>query len=261
MFRYLLVSSTALIVAGSVGVAAAGTRLALRRALPNDVVAASWINGKPTTVIFKSKFGQNRAGISGSLTPLADSGATFDNFNKNRNAEFLSWYGFSVSAYASSWSSYGNYYVSSGYERVAIPIVGKGRSVSTINVPVSPVRDGGNFSVALYSGKAGAPATKIVSAVADATNHSGYCCDQVVTVAIPATPLQKGTSYWIVESGILKTGSSNYVGWLGEDTDYTGDAKVLVQYHQYSSYKHIDYTSPWESPGSGNVTEPAAEVE
>ena len=157
---------------------------------------------------------------------------------------------------------------------MAIPITGQGKTVTTIIVPVAGGGEyRGNFTVGLYTngpaangdaGAGGAPAKQIVTANAVAAEASGYCCGQIVTVPIPSTKLNKGTLYWIVESGIRTYREKNEVAWLGEDTDYTGDTKPLFQYHQYlreDGYTQYDYTSPWESPGSDNWTEPAAEVE
>ncbi|MGD0191869.1 MAG: hypothetical protein ABSD74_14105 [Rhizomicrobium sp.] len=268
MFRYVLFSTTALVVAGAVSLAAADDKAANKRhALPPGVIAASSINGVPTTLIFESKR-QNGPLNSRKIAPVEDPGkaTAFSNLSKDRNAEFLSWYGFSVSAYSYSSESGSFYIYSSGYMQMAIPIVGRGQPVTTIKVPIAGASD---FTIGLYtngsvSGVNNVPLTQIVSGKGQGAEFSGYCCGQIVTVTIPPTTLNKGTTYWIVESAIKHEREKTGVGWLGEDTDYTGDVRPLMRYHKFENYDgdiKINYTSPWEAPGNGNWTEPAAEVE
>jgi len=269
MFRLLLISSTALVFAGSTSFAAGCHHAAQKRtALPKGIIAASSIDGIPAMLIFQS---QKKKGSldSEKSPPVANTGATFDNFSTDRNAEFLSWYGFSVSAYEYSSSSacarQSSYYsYTSGYTRIAIPIEGKGASVTSITIPVAVVR-GGKFNVALYtSDEKNTPRKQIAAASGVANESSGYCCGQIVTVSIPPTKLKKGKPYWLVESGAAARQTNNQLGWLAEDTDYTGDAKVLWQSHEYKSvdgHVTINYTSKWTPLGPENVTGPAAEVE
>jgi len=189
---------------------------------------------------------------------------TFNNLSKDRNAQFLSWYGYNVSSYSSSNPSAGRHqdsgtFYSSGYTRVAIPIVGRGNAVSTIRVPdVS-----GEFTVALYTDAAGVPGEPISSASGSGTGtESGYCCTQLVTVTISPTTLSSGTQYWLVETGAQQSDSKTHSTWLAEDTDYTGDGKMLTQYHIFYQRGHhvvTNYTSGWEGT-AGNWTEPAAVV-
>ncbi|HEY1614001.1 MAG TPA: hypothetical protein VGF97_09960 [Rhizomicrobium sp.] len=272
MIRFFLLSTTALIIAGSIS-AAAGHRTAKGRPeLPKGVIAVTSREGIPTTVILTSLGQNDRQSAAKGLVPLLDAGTTFSNLSKDRNAEFLSWYGFLVSAYSNSSCSSENCSYSSGYERMAIPIKGKGKAVTTIKIPVARAGSSSGFTVGLYSnatsspGADGAPGKQLAGTSASATRASGYCCAQLATVTIPATMLDSGKTYWVVEDGIRQNGRLNRVAWLAEDTDYTGQAKALMQYHTYSgstiSGNHrvnIDYTSPWQSVG--DWTQPAAEVQ
>jgi len=235
--------------------------------LPQGAVAVSTIDGIPVGVVLPARALTNAGQRPEGILPVDTAQATFNNLSRDRNARFLSWYGFQLYGFAQSTCSGVNCTYSSGYERLAIPITGEGRNVKEILVPASQVSGkGSKFTVALYTNTANnTPGDPLpgASGTASAVNSS-YCCSELVTVSIPRTTLNAGTTYWLVENGARQTGAYNSIYWLGETTDFTQSGKVLMQYHQYVTYDgfvEVDYTSPWQASTEDEWTGPAAEVE
>jgi hypothetical protein len=229
--------------------------------LPKGAVIVRSIDGVPVSIVLLFDGNGRSAPIYPDARPVRDKGATFSNLSKDTNAEFLSWYGFSISSYRYSSCSSLNCNWASTYMDEAIPIKGAGKTVSTIRVP----NVGGSFTVGLYTDASDAPGQLIPGASGTAYGtYSGFCCTQLVTVTISPTMPKAKTTYWIVENAPFED-DKDEVTWLGEDTDFAGDGKSLVKYYQakgwYTSrHQHSShYTSPWE--GATSLTEPAAEVE
>jgi hypothetical protein len=264
--RRLWFSTSALVIAVSSGFAAAAVRPHGSPQLPNGAVAVTEIDGIPVGVALPLLPPRRVGNPAGASAPFETARATYNSLSNDRNAEFLSWYGFQLYDDAQSTCSDGNCTYSSGYERLAIPIAGEGLDVSKIQVPNSQVTGkGARFTVALYANSpSNTPGNPLpnASGTASAVNSS-YCCSELLTVKIPRTTLSAGTTYWIVENGAKQTGVSNSIFWLGETTNFTKAGGVLMQYHQYVAYDgfvEVDYTSPWQASTGDQWTEPAAKV-
>ncbi|HEY1614002.1 MAG TPA: hypothetical protein VGF97_09965 [Rhizomicrobium sp.] len=264
MYRTLFLTS-ALMVAGPTALTAAPLQPQRAPDLPEGAVAVTKVDGIPVGIALP----RNRAEdvrSAGHFVPVDSAGATFNNLSKDRNARFLSWYGFQSYDFAQSTCSGSNCTYSSGYERLAIPITGRGNEVTSIRVPAVQVTGKGpRFSVAIYTNtESNTPGDLLpgASGTASAAN-SGYCCTELVTVSIPATKLRAGTTYWIVENGANQTNVYNANLWLGETTDFTQAGKMLVQTHTFLSYDGFvenNYTSSWSASTADRWTEPAAEI-
>jgi len=253
-------STTALVLASSVGFAAPDGLAHSAPPLPPGAVTVSSINGIPVGIMLPER----RNGVSsapGGPEPAHDKRATFNNLSSDPNARFLSWYGYQAYDYESSTCSGTNCTYTSGYERLAIPITGAGKAVTTIEVPDT----GAKFTVALYTNGTSGPGSPIAGASGTASGvGSKYCCTELVTVNIPTTTLNSGTQYWIVENGAAEKGVKNTATWLAENIDFTGDTGFLVQQHYYRSLDGVvetNYTSGWESTSTNHWSQPAARVE
>ncbi|MGD0191868.1 MAG: hypothetical protein ABSD74_14100 [Rhizomicrobium sp.] len=268
MHSKLFLSTSALAIAGSMGIAIAASQPHGAPELPKSAVVVSSIDGIAVGVVLPPRVPKASGAAPNGLVPLEASQVPFNNLSKDRNAQFLSWYGFQLYGYAQSACSGSNCTYSSGYERLAIPIAGSGKSVTSILVPDTQVSGkGAKFTVALYSNTAsGTPGKAVPGASGTASavdSSSGYCCSELVSVKIPRTTLNAGTTYWIVENGAKQTGAYNSAFWLGETTDFTQAGKLLVQTHQYVTYDGfvlVNNTSAWQSTSEDKWTEPAAEV-
>jgi len=258
VFKRNLLATTAIVLGSSFTVALAQSATRLEPATENAVVPVKYVDGVPVAVILLSarggrSFEQN--------APILDRAATYSNLSVNRNAIFLSWYGYEVTNYNSSSCSSSHCMHQSGYEELAIQITGSGAPITKLQVPNA----GGKFTVAIYTnGQNNKPNSPISGASATASGvNSSYCCNQLVTVTIPKTKLDAGTKYWIVENGAPPgKNEANTATWLAEDTDFTGDGRYLVNIHRFyknSGVTRTNYTSGWEG-SSHNLTQPAAEA-
>lgn len=259
MLKLNLLTSCALALVSSASLAAAD-KVELRKSLiPQGAVPVKSIHGFPVAVILLSARGGHGFGSA----PLANgSGATFTNLSKDKNAEFLSWYGYESVNYSYYSCSSSHCLHESGYAAVAIPITGSGTAVTTIRVP----NVAGKFTVALYTnGQNNKPDNPIpgASGTASGAASEGDCCTQLVTVRIAPTTLSAATTYWLVEKATPPApNSSNKTTWLGETTNFSGSAKYLVDVHRFyknSGVTRTNYTSGWEGSNL-NLSEPAAEV-
>lgn len=261
MIKTTLLATSAVVFGGSIACAEVGRAPHPRPQLPDGAVVVISKHGVPITIALPSAAGDPVANRSPDFLP-AKRAITFSNLNKDRNAQFLSWYGYSLPYSGGSGSSGSNHWVSSSGTRDAISFKGAGGAISTISVP----NVGGPFKVAIYTNSpSNTPGHAIVSGYGDGTLSSGYCCTQLVTVRVPKTRLRFDQQYWIVEQGYKGDYRSRPATWLAEDTDYTGDSKALSQTFTYHFFKTSSgrtstrhYTSPWE--GVTSFTEPAAEV-
>jgi hypothetical protein len=228
--RTSLLATSALLMNASVGFAA-GDRVPPPPQMLMNGIAVTSRHGVP--VLMVAPPGRANAAARGSV-PAAydattyDGTTTFDNINRKfANAEFLSWYGFSASA-GYSYSSCddrpgsGYCYSATWFVANAIPIIGKGRTVTTIEVPIYSYERSATFNVGLYSSVGGLPGEEVAGASTTGASTT-YCCSALRTVKIPRTTLAKGTQYFVVVAPVTNNSGSNYANeglWLLEDTDY-----------------------------------------
>lgn len=115
---------------------------------------------------------------------------------RDANARFLCNYGHFTVSFASG-SSEGRGWLDN--TRAAVPVVGRGQTVSHIIVMEAIYRfsrGGGLFSAGIYANKGGHPGKLI----ARGTGHARYVSScQQVSISIPRTTLQPNTKYWIGE--------------------------------------------------------------
>jgi hypothetical protein len=168
--------------------------------------------------------------------------AILSNPGKDRNTEFLCTYG--------SYSVYDYRYFSSasqvsGWQNVAVPIRGHGKTVGTIVVENS-ASPAASFTVGIYSNTpSGTPGQLIAGGVAKARPT----CKRK-SVAISPTVLNAGEKYWVEET-VSKIGYGyNGVLWA---IDPNARNKAYSQHHEYfaSSSSQYSYTSHWRRIKTG----------
>jgi hypothetical protein len=175
-------------------------------------------------------------------------GATFNNFSKDKNAEFLSWYAFATVNYSNGYSGDCSYYGSSMTASNAIPITGRGATVTKIKVPlVSLSGSQTKFNVGIYSATAsGLPGSTELAGGSTTASDTNYCCTAVRSVDVNIT-LKAGQNYFLEVT--CKTDNCKG-GWDMEDTDLSGKAQ---DYFRYISRRwcgnnrshHATSSSPW----------------
>jgi hypothetical protein len=149
MFRKSLLAATALVLCVSVTFGGpktgqSGVRISLRDAKPGFDVR---LDHRMSPVVMAGKAGAPVHNNASHWVPHA----TFNNFSKDRNAEFLSWYGFSVMNIEGPCGSNSGCTFSE-IAGNAIPIVGTGHKVTKILVPLfSLASPSSGFNVGIYS--------------------------------------------------------------------------------------------------------------
>jgi hypothetical protein len=166
---------------------------------------------------------------------------------RDRNSDFLCSYGqLSVYAFETGGSSGSSSYV--GWQHVAVPIVGHGRTVSRITVREQNVGDGGgHFSIGIYSDTpSGLPGNLISGGKAKASTNCGP-----VRVRIAPTTLARNKPYWVEETVSWPHiwGNERAVGWASE---HVSKRKAYEQYYMRSCCSSSSsYTSPWTEQSAG----------
>jgi hypothetical protein len=169
MLRSKLLATTFLIIVGSFSF--------------SPVRAAAVSRDQPGFVASVASSGGNRAPALQMRTELGYPG-------RDRNTEFLCTYGYKV--YLDLYSGQGSSF--DVWVDYAVPIRGKGVSVSEILVTDAPVSESDNFKIGIHKDNNGKPGTLIADGIGEAL---GSCL--LTTVVIPKTLLAAGRRYWVVE--------------------------------------------------------------
>ena len=173
--------------------------------------------------------------------------ATFNNFSKDRNAEFISWYGFSaISEHSRIGFSGVSYYISEVASN-AVPIIGTGKKVMKIVVPIfSETGPKTEYNVGIYSATpSGLPGSLELAGGSATTSDTEYCCTAVRSVDVDVT-LKRGQEYFLEVTCGQTTDCVG--GWDLEDTDFSGSAQDYFRYKMHvTSYYSSKVTNTWSS--------------
>jgi len=187
-----------------------------------------------------------KAGAPGHLNVLPDvANATFNNFSKDANARFVSWYGYvTEGVFSGDCSCTCSAFTASN----AIPFTGAGATVTRIKVPITSLTGPNTeFNVGIYSATAsGLPGSLELAGGSTTASDTKYCCTAVRSVSVNIT-LKAGKKYFLEVSCAYVEDCSG--GWDMEDTDLSGTAQdyfryKLVQYSYCGGGTHIS-SSPW----------------
>lgn len=168
---------------------------------------------------------------------------------RNRNAQFLHTYGYSVCTY----HYYGHSSRASDWQVYAAPIKGTGNKISKIMVKECSSSSSPNFIVGVYTDDHGVPGKGIAGGRTSVNSSCGW-----TSATITPTLLKAGKKYWVVESnpspdparssGCGGSSSCYAVLWLPRRT---GRHNALYRYHTFYSSslfgRSNSYTSPWLS--------------
>lgn len=169
--------------------------------------------------------------------------------NRDANARFLCAYGGFRVAFGFSQQSG---YFKSDSERVAVPVIGHGKTVSGITVmEYRNSRFGGaQFHAGIYSENAqGLPGKLIVGGTGKADRHC-----RPVTISITPTTLKANMKYWVEEKANHACCSGGHFTSLSWAANPNTKHKAYVMTHSFSSSSGIIYsssTSPWTKQASG----------
>jgi hypothetical protein len=174
---------------------------------------------------------------------------------RDSNSEFLHNYGCAEGAYVvdAFWSSYSGW-LTSYWEHVAVPIIGRGQTVHEIVVKEgyrvsSQFPNDNNFSIGIYTNSVKGFPGQLLAGGSGVARRAD--CGPV-TISIPATKLSRRKKYWIEETTIA--GHRDYSSSLNDviwDLAPNSKPKAYKQ-NGYFDY-HSGYTSsitPWtQLPG------------
>jgi hypothetical protein len=188
-------------------------------------------------------------------------GATFNNFGKDKNAEFVSWYGFAaVSAEYSSYVSSHYHYKFSEVGFNATPFTGNGKAPKTMTFAGFAYS---NASTAEFEGAilsattSGLPGKAIATTSATTLSETSLCCHSVRTVKFHRAPvLTSGKEYFAAVECVNRPCEG---GWAMEDTDFSGAVVDYWHVHEKETYGDCtgscsqcvgsscvaSYSSPW----------------
>lgn len=185
-----------------------------------------------------------RAGGPISRNVLPDvANATFNNFSRYANAQFISWYGFVTEGlFNGDCSCICSAFTASN----AIPITGTGATVTKIKVPITSLTGPSTeFNVGIYSATAsGLPGSHELAGGLTTASDTKYCCTAVRSVKVNIT-LNAGKKYFLEVTCEYVQDCSG--GWDMEDTDFSGTAQDYFRYKlvQHSCVSNHTSSSPW----------------
>lgn len=158
------------------------------------------------------------------------------------NGEFLCTYGsFTVSSY-SGFSSHHVFYF--GWQRVAVPIVGRGQTVRRITVKEEQYPPNSQFSAGIFSNTpSGLPGKRITSGAGLAPPTCGR-----VTLPLAPTTLAKHKQYWIEENvpSLASDISSNSARWA-----INPHTKLRAFIKRESCSSSFCTSTPWTEQSAG----------
>jgi hypothetical protein len=243
-FKRTILATTALVLCVAAAYAARETGRPSDRIVPrslNHGASGIVVHGVPLTVLTGTKF-RAPARVD---DPLYQPRVTFSNLSKDKNAEYISWYGFTAidSEYSYFENSDYHYKVSeTGFN--AASFTGAGRKVKKIGAPAGCDCE---VNLGIYSATAsGLPGNEIAggSAVAE---------DGGLTWVRVDIDLTKGREYFFAVRCGENTNGCGAV-WDLENTNFSGSAVDYWHVHLYETYNFsfgtgntetYSYSSPW----------------
>ena len=184
---------------------------------------------------------------------LPSMGATvFNNFSKDANAMFISWYGFRVenSDISSVFSSH-DFFKLKIVANNAIPFTTSGGALKTMSF--------GGFayqpSAALFEGQilssvGGLPGSAVASTKKTTESDSPLCCQSLRTVKFKGGATLPAGSYFAT---VVCANSPCDGGWAMEDTDFSGATVDYYHFNETETYNfgtgtHTShFSSPWHA--------------
>jgi hypothetical protein len=179
-------------------------------------------------------------------------GAIYGNFSKDKNAEFVSWYGFRVenSGFSSYFSSH-DFFRDDFTASNAVPFSGGGTLKKMTFAGFSYEPSTAEYRGAILSRTAsGLPGGTIATTASTTMSDSGLCCQSARKVAFPGTPTLPSGNYF---AAVQCANSPCDGGWAMEDTDFSGATVDYYHYNETETYNFgtnthtYHFSSPWHA--------------
>jgi hypothetical protein len=191
-------------------------------------------------------------------------GVTYDTLDEDdKNAQFVSWYGYRVEKASSCFTSSTYHSCFTASATNAIPITGLGYRAGKVSVPLSSFTPSAEYNVGLYSATAsGLPGNELTGASTTASDTT-YCCTGLRTVKVDPIKLKAGEKYFVEVTG-GKNSTNSDGAWDMESLDWSGDQVDCYQFKEHVTYNSgsgtysSNFSSPWHC--SNTIANPAAKV-
>lgn len=246
MFRTSLLATTALVVG------AASTFAAHERGTPDPRIPPGLVRGHVTaTVLLKRP--ANGAVVHNNTSHWVP-GAIFNDFNRDRNAEFVSWYGLATSRSESShYQSSHSWFRYSEWNWGWTPVTGNGTVPKKMTFAGYANSSTAEFKGAILSATAtGIPGNVIASTSSTRMSDTSLCCTGARTVKFHGAPVLTSGKEYIVAVGCANAPCAG--AWNFEDTDFSGAAYSGWRrgghetYNMGSGTHTYSYSSSYGSP-------------
>jgi hypothetical protein len=247
MFRKTLLATTAVVLGASVAFAAThGTPARHQPTLHFPGVIGHSINGHPVALL---RGNTTHQGIVHNNPTHLVPGGVYNNYSKDSNAEFVSWYGFVAedSAYSYYFSSHSYVKESvAGGNAVQMPGGGKAKGMQFAGFAYSANDE---FVGEILSNNGGLPGAVLATTATTTFSDNSLCCTSTRSVSFPKKTSIPAGSF----AAVACANSPCYGGWAMEDTDFSGatvDYFHVVEKETYDTYysggtQHYTYSSPW----------------
>jgi hypothetical protein len=260
MFRKTLLATTALVLGATVA-------FATTHGTPSTKIHPKHIFGTPGHTVHgvavNFSIGNNHKGaVVRNNKSHQVPGATYDNFSKDANAEFISWYGFTAeNSGASYYGSKDYHYKFSDVGYNAVGFTGAGKKVAGMTVAGFGYGSTDEFQGAILSATtSGLPNGDVAVTKSFTMMDTALCCSGAVQANFKGgkVNLKSGTEYF---AAVRCASSPCYGGWNMEDTDMSGatvDYWHVTEHETYNfgtscpsgTYCHthtFSYASPWHA--------------
>src|SRR5437870_3728254 len=179
--------------------------------------------------------------------------ATFTNYAKYANGQFISWYGYTAANESSCYTS-GAYYSCFSFVGDNALSFTPAATVTTkkVTVPLFSFYSTADYAVNIYSSSGGLPGAVLATSKTFSDSDTSLCCTASRTVAIKAK-LTGGTQYFLGVVGTQQSGNA-YGGWDMEEKVQDGSVSDYWHYNEKLRYGYTTttgynkaYSSPWHA--------------
>jgi hypothetical protein len=188
-------------------------------------------------------------------------GGVYNNYSKDSNAEFVSWYGFTAENSTYSYSLGSGYFIKgndTGGNAVQMPGGGSAKGMQFAGFAYSGSDE---FVGEILSNDGGLPGKVLDTTSSTTFSDNALCCTSTRSVKFKKKESIPAGSW----AAVACANSPCYGGWAMEDTDFSGatvDYFHVTEKETYNTYysggtQHYTYSSPWHAstyyPTAGGV--------
>lgn len=249
MFRKTLLATTALVLGATVAFAAHTHQLGAGQTKRQFGTPGHVVHGIAVNFSIGNK---NHAVVRNNTSHWTPGGA-YSNFSKDKNAEFVSWYGFRAedSGFSSNYGS-GEFFRDSEVANNAVGFNSGASKAAGMTIAGFGYASTDKFEGVILSSVGGLPGNAIAHTVSTSLADTGLCCSTATTLKFVGgkAKLTSGTQYF---ASLQCANSPCNGGWAMEDTDFTG---ATVDYFHYSYSETYNFgsgthtyagSSPWHA--------------